>query len=133
MVFMYKIEKKSYGFKITFSDIIDAKEMQKWVDESKKALFGNKGNFGVMVDMRDLAPLSAEAQTVMVNGQQLFKTSGMERSAVILKSNIVTNQFKRLAQSSGIYKWERYINATSFPKFEAVAENWIAKGIDPDL
>jgi hypothetical protein len=39
---MYKIEKKSYGFKITFSDIIDAKEMQKWVDESKKALFGNK-------------------------------------------------------------------------------------------
>ncbi|HPN39058.1 MAG TPA: hypothetical protein PL041_11700 [Melioribacteraceae bacterium] len=130
---MYKIEKKGFGYKITFNGFIRTEEMQQWVEESKRTLSTNKGSFGVLVDMRELKPLSPEAQDAMIVGQQAYKKAGMDKSAVILASTILTNQFKRLAQESGIYKWERYIDASKFANYEKIAENWITKGIDPDL
>lgn len=129
---MYKIEKKNYGFKLTFGDAIKLDEMKKWVSESKSAIANQQGNFGVLVDMRTLKPLDNETQNEMVSGQKLYKQKGMERSAVILASAIITSQFKRLAHESGIYEWERYVDASNHPDWEKIAENWISKGIDPD-
>ena len=79
-----------------------------------------------------MKPLDNDTQNEMVSGQKLYKQKGMERSAVILASAIITSQFKRLAHDSGIYAWERYIDASSHPDWEKIAENWISKGIDPD-
>lgn len=129
---MYSIEKKDYGFKLTFGGFIKAEEMEQWRQESKKALQTQRGSFGVMVDMRSLKPLPADAQAVMVEGQQSYKKKGMTRSAVILNSAMTTVQFRRLAKESGIYAWERYINAADSPNWEREGVNWIAKGVDPD-
>jgi hypothetical protein len=129
---MYNLEKKPWGFKLVFAETISNEEMKRWVKESQNALFGAAGKFGILVDMRSLKPLSPDAQDTMVQGQQLFKKAGMERSAVILNSMALTLQFKRLAKESGIYVWERYIDASSHADWEQIGISWVTKGIDPD-
>ena len=129
---MHTITKQPWGYKLTFAEMINNEEMKQWVKESQHALIGVKGQFGVFVDMRALKPLAAETQNTMVEGQQLYKKGGMERSVVILNSMALTLQFKRLAKDSGIYQWERYIDASSKPTWEQAGLDWLTKGVDPD-
>jgi hypothetical protein len=130
---MFKIEKKPFGIKLTFGEFILKAEMEQWLEESKKALAGHEGVFGVFVDMRTLKPLPTDSQEVMVKGQQLYKKAGMTRSVVILDNSITTMQFKRLAKESGIYAWERYIDASTITNWEKAGVDWIVSGTDPDL
>ena len=129
---MYNIEKKEYGFKLTFGDFIKAEEMKQWVDTSKKVLLGAPSGFGVFVDMRTLKPLPSDAQKPMEEGQKLYKQKGMTRSVVILNSATTTSQFQRLAKESGIYAWERYIDASKKSDWENVGIDWLKNGKDPD-
>ena len=129
---MYKIEKKGYGVNLTFSGSISQEEMAKWVAESDKVSKTLSPKFSVFVDMRDLKPLSPEAQNEMQKGQKLFKMRGMERSVVIVNTNLVKMQFKRIAQETGIYQWERYIDSSSVKDWEKIGVDWLTKGIDPD-
>lgn len=129
---MYKIEKKPYGYKLTFGDFIKTDEMKNWVDESRKALVSAPKEFGIFVDMRTLKPLPDEAQKHMQEGQKLYKEKGMQRSVVILNSAITKMQFQRIAKETGIDQWERYIDASSKPNWEDIGVHWISKGIDPD-
>ena len=101
---MYKIEKKEYGFRISFADFIKADEMKNWVTDSEKALSSTSGKFGVFIDMRELKPLLPDAQEYMQQGQKLYKQKGMERSVVILNNAITTMQFRRIAKQTGIYE-----------------------------
>ncbi|HXX62246.1 MAG TPA: hypothetical protein VEO56_00505 [Bacteroidota bacterium] len=129
---MYKIEHKPFGFKLQFGGTIGADEMKSWVTDSKKELAGRNGKFGVLVDMINLKPLAPDAQELMVAGQKEYKAKGMERSAVGVANAVIALQFKRLAQESGIYQWERYIDASKSSAWEKIAEAWIVNGIDPD-
>lgn len=130
---MYNIEKKKSGYILTFSGEIDATEMKEWVERSKITLFGeNRHEFGVIVDMKDLKPLKADARELMIEGQKLYKDKGMKRSAVILSSTELTHQFKNLAMQSGIYLTERYIDASKVKKPIEAAVNWVLDEKDPD-
>lgn len=129
---MYKIEKRPSGFLLTFGGFINKQEMEQWLEESKSALMLAPPEFGVIIDMRTLNPLPLDAQEVMVAGQQMYKTKGMKRSAVVLNNPTTTIQFKRLAQESGIYAFERYIDASVTPDWSKVAVDWVKSGIDPD-
>ncbi|MCK4856853.1 MAG: hypothetical protein KAT58_02690 [candidate division Zixibacteria bacterium] len=129
---MYKIEKRDYGFRLTFGDVIDAEEMTRWLEESKTALPKQREKFTVFVDMRTLVPLAEGVQPIMTMGQMLYRQKGMERSVVILQNRATTMQFKRIALQSGIYDWERYIDASTTPNWDEVGLNWILKAIDPD-
>jgi hypothetical protein len=130
---MYRIEKKPYGYRMLFSGFIKNDEMKAWAQEVKATLAAPQAKeFGVFVDMRDLKPLDDAAKATMVEGQLIFKDKGMVRSVVILNSPILTMQFKRLAKESGIYQWERYVDASVVSDFEKVGEDWVGKGIDPD-
>lgn len=129
---IYTIELYPYGFRITFAGFIQKEEMAAWVKESQALLANAPNAFGVLVDMRTLKLLSDESKAVMQEGQQCYKAAGMQRSAVILASMLVTLQFKSIAKETGIYKWERYIGAAMNPDWEKVALDWIAKGVDPD-
>jgi hypothetical protein len=128
---MYKIDKQPFGFKLTFGGAMNKEEMEHWQSESRQQLATASAPFGVVVDMRDLKPLPDDAQAVMVNGQKLYKDAGMQRSAVILANSIVTLQFRRLAKESGIAVWERYIDASSEPKWQEKAVDWVKSAIDP--
>jgi hypothetical protein len=130
---MYKIEKKTYGYQLTFSGQIKADEMKAWAKETEAVLNAQPvKQFGVFVDMRDLKPLLDDAKAEMVKGQTLFKQKGMVRSVVILSTPIISMQFQRLAKESGIYQWERYLDSQTTKNYEKVGEDWITKGIDPD-
>lgn len=129
---MYKIDKTKYGYRLTFGGFITKDEMEKWLEESKKILKTTSRKFGVFVDMRTLKPLVSEAQDAMKEGQKLYKQKGMERSVVILENAITTLQFKRIAQETGIYDWERYIDAFVTSDWERVGLDWLTKAIDPD-
>lgn len=131
---MYKIDKQQAGYVLTFSGKIGAEEMQRWHDESKFSIESNTSNsFGVVIVMKDLEPLDPETSEIMKKGQKLYKEAGMKRSAVILNSQKVCDQFKLIAIQTGIYKTERYIDASENPDFKEKAINWVSKGIDPDL
>lgn len=130
---MYKIEKTSYGVKLTFSGFIQKEEMAQWVIESQKALVSFPPKFGVFVDMRELKPLSVDSQAEMQKGQKLYKMLGMERSVVILDNPIITMQFKRIAKETGIYEWERYIDASKNANWEELGKKWLVNGIDTSL
>ncbi len=130
---MYKIERRPSGYILTFAGLIEAAEMQKWHDDSESKLMTETSNsFGVIIDMKDLKPLGAEARIIMVEGQKLYKNKGMKRSAVILNSAEVCKQFKNLAVQSGIYLTERYIDASQKKNATEIAINWVKDAIDPD-
>jgi hypothetical protein len=107
--------------------------MNRWREETKAALVGAPKTFGVLIDMRTLRPggIQPDAQAVMVEGQALYKKAGMVRSCVILESAAVTMQFERLGKESGIYAFERYINAATHPDWRAKALGWIENKTDP--
>jgi len=130
---MYKINKKEYGFHLVFADFIKADEMQLWVKDSEKALTNSVDKFGVFIDMRALKPLLPDAQEFMQQGQKMFKQKGMQRSVVILDNAVTTMQFKRIARETGIYEWERYIDASKTTNWEKVGIDWVKNGIDPDV
>lgn len=130
---MYNIEKRPSGYILTFTGVIDEEEMQRWVNDSKEILLGEtSSSFGVVVDMKELQPLTDKARAIMVGGQDLFKKMGMNRSAVILNSEEVCNQFKKIAIESGIYTTERYFNAAIETNTIEKAISWVKDGIDPD-
>ncbi len=129
---MYKIDKLGYAYKLTFSDFIAVEEMTNWVNDAKSALGSAPAKFGVFVDMRDLKPLPPDAQAEMQNGQKAFKEKGMERSVVVVNSGITKMQFQRIAKETGIYAWERYVDASSEGNWEQIGIDWISKGVDPD-
>jgi hypothetical protein len=129
---MYAIEKKGYGFKLTFAGSIAADEMKQWVKESGEELARYRPSFGVFVDMRTLEPLLPVARDVMKKGQRLYKEKGMERSAVIVSNAVTKTQFQRIAKETGIYEWERYIDASSDADFEQTGIMWLTDAVDPD-
>ena len=130
---MYKIDKRPSGYILKFAGNIDQNEMQQWYDESQRVLSTeNRSTFGVIIDMKDLLPVSADARQTMVAGQQLYKDKGMNRSAVLLVNQEVCNQFKNLAMQSGIYATERYIDASQSSDAIDKAIKWVNDGIDPD-
>jgi hypothetical protein len=129
---VYKIERTDIGFKLTFGGTVTKADMQPWFEESKEALNHCKKPFGVIVDMRSLELLTPDVQAEIVKGQRLYRDRGLERSAVILRDPIVTIQFMRLAKKSGVYKYERYIDASSDAQWEKHSEAWVRSGIDPD-
>ena len=129
---MYKIERAPYGIRLTFGGFIENAEMERWVEESTSVLAAQQGGFGVFVDMRTLKPLPQDSKATMEKGQRAYKEKGMTRSVVILESALVTIQFKRIAQESGIYQWERYLDASAHPDWEAVGVAWVRDGVDPD-
>jgi len=129
---MYTIEKRDFGFELTFGDFINADEMERWLEDARKALAVTPKEFGVFVDMRTLKPLPPDSQKAMEEGQRLFKLKGMSRSVVVLNSATVTAQFKRIAKETGIYQWERYIDSSSKKDWLEIGRKWLTHAIDPD-
>jgi hypothetical protein len=128
---VYKIEKIDLGFHLTFGGDMTKAELEKWYEESKQVLARRQLPFGVIIDMRTLAPLPTEAQQVMVRGQAMYRSRGMQRSCVILQDAITTIQFMRLAKSSGIFKGERYIDASAHKDWLQQARKWVEHAVAP--
>lgn len=130
---MFKIERRPSGYILTLSGTITPDEMQHFHNDSEKTLSTEIAtSFGVIIDMKNLQPLSHESNQILIAAQQLYKQKGMKRSAVILNSQDVCNQLKNIAIQSGIYATERYIDASQNHNAASLAVAWVKEGIDPD-
>jgi hypothetical protein len=118
---------------MVLSGLIDKAEMEQWLEDAKPILADIEVGFGVFVDMRDLLLLPPESQPAAKEGQILCRAEGMVRSVVILSDDITAMQFRRIAKQTGIYEWERYIDAAAEPNWKQVGEDWLVDGVDPDL
>ncbi len=128
---MYKIEKKGWGYALTFGGIVGADEAAQWSQDWAEVLKDHLGPFSVFVDMRTMIPVSKEAVEPLAEGQILARRYGMIRSVVIVENPATASQFKRIAGDSGISQWERYIDATTIADWEKKGMDWILQGIDP--
>jgi len=129
---MYKIEETSYGYRLTFEGFVKKTEINEWYNESLEILREAPDKFGVLADLRTMKTLPMESQDKLEAGQKHFKQKGMTRSAVILDNPIIAMQFKRIGKNSGIYQWERYLDASTTKDWESRAIKWIEDNIDPD-
>ena len=129
---MYSIERTGYGFRLTLAGRMNAGEIGDWLKYSQKVLAGQTPGFGVLLDIRALKPLSQDALDDLRKAQWLYKTTGMVRSAVVVDSVVLRTHLVQLAKLSGIYNWERYIDAPTDSDWEKTAADWIERAIDPD-
>ena len=128
---MYEIRSAPYGFRLRFAETIDEEAMRAWLDESRRMLQDSPSSFGVFVDMRTLRPLSEKARVLLLKGQRLYQCAGMERSVVILDSPAIHSHWQRIAQQSGIWPNERYIDAGQVEDWETAGIRWITEGREP--
>ncbi len=128
---MYRIEVTEFGYKLTFSNVVSGEEMRQWWEESVTTLAAGPDCFHVFVDMRQCKTMSRLAQERLEKGQRHYKTRGMVRSVVILSCPVIKRQLEILAKASGIYEWERYIDASSTSDWEKEAMAWLEKAIEP--
>ncbi|NOT09484.1 MAG: hypothetical protein HOP28_14935, partial [Gemmatimonadales bacterium] len=117
---------------LTLSGFITVEEMRRWGQEIVQALSSLPDTFGIFVDLRTLAPLPPEAQAAMKQGQMFAKRRGMVRSVAIVENAITKLQFARIARETGIYAWERYVDASRDWDWEQRGLDWIIEGRDPD-
>jgi hypothetical protein len=129
---VYKIETTGYGIRLTFSGFINRAEMEQWASEFIATVDQQGEKFKVFVDMRGLKTLPPESQDAMEHGQSHAREAGMERSVVILNDKITTMQFRRIAKQTGIYAWERYIDADKEANWQQLGLDWILNSVDPD-
>ncbi len=130
---MYKIEKKDYGYLLTFVGFIRRKEMESWYKDSITTLENSPANFGVLADLRGLkTPLPMESQSTLEEGQKYYKKKGMVRSIVILNDNLTKIQYKRIAMNTGIRQYERYIDASLHENWEQIAISWLKDATEPE-
>ncbi len=124
--------KTEYGYRINAPGFLSLAETREWF-EDLKWLIGTSGQpFGLLVDIRSQRANPPESQAVITEAMAWVKKAGLVRSAVVLDSAVAKLQTTRLAKTSGVYAWERYIDASKDLDWEKRAIDWIAHGIDPD-
>lgn len=128
---MYKIERQSYGVKITFKGFINPEEMQAYKDEFKIMLDLLPPQFGLLGDMSDMKPLPPESQAILSAHPE--RTAGrIARSATIINSALIKMQTRRLSKEWKQDEGKRYIDVSKEVNWETKAEQWIVDGIEPD-
>lgn len=128
---MYKIEKTDYGFKLEFEGFIQADEMRDWYEESKKLLEDAPKGFHVLVDIRKMKTLPADAKKIFEEGQKHYASNGGIRSAVIASDIITKEQLRNIGVRSGVTEFEQYIDGSQ-PDWGQKAMDWLIDRIPPE-
>jgi hypothetical protein len=130
-VFMYRIEKTDYGFRLEFEGFIQADEMRAWFEECKKLLEDAPKGFHVMANMRKMKTLPPDAKKILEEGQRYFASKGGIRSAVIASDVITKEQQRNIGVRSGVAEFEQYIDGSQ-PDWEQKALDWLKNRIPPE-
>jgi hypothetical protein len=130
---MYFIDFRPFGYEVMFSGKLTSNELVAWLDDARLVLPEEPKDFGLLVDLRLLAPLDPPAIRLLGQGLRLFQEKGLRRSAVIVGSPAIRREFTRQARMSGIAHWERYLCPEESPDWRGRCVAWIREGVDPDV
>ncbi len=125
--------KTRYGFRINAPGFVTLPEARAWFEDLRRLVWeSDRKTFGLLVDIRGQRANPPETQNVIKEAMVWMREAGLERSAVVLDSPVAKFQTTRLAKTSGVYAWERYLDASKDLDWERRAVDWIMHGIDPD-
>jgi hypothetical protein len=130
---MYKIEKKSYGFHITFSGLMSETEAVQFKSEVMSILPSLKQPWSSVIDLRTWIPAEPEVLILLRQVEQLSRNHSLLRRAIIANSPVIRVQAAQLSFSSEKNKLERFIDASKVDDWEERAIGWAAHGIEPTL
>ncbi|WNG23734.1 hypothetical protein F0U62_06605 [Cystobacter fuscus] len=123
-----------YGFRSTAPGYIIPAEARLWFEDLKERVLRLEGRpFGLLVDSRTQKSNPPESQEIIREAMVWLRAHGMQRSVVVLDSTVALIQILRIAKSTGVYSYERYLDALKDPLWERKAVDWLSHGIDPDL
>lgn len=121
-----------YGFRLNAPGYITPPEAKAWFEDLRTKVAVKKGRpFGLMVDIRGQKANPPETQEIIKQAMGWLKQNGMVRSTVVLDSTVARLMMVRMAKQSGVYEWERYIDASKDPDWEHKAIDWIVNGSEP--
>ena len=118
---------------ITVSGSIGIEELAKWIKQSKMIVTKDTKKFNIVLDLRQLSPLSSAVYEIIDYCHRLLIGIGLHRSSLIINQGFIATQFKLIAHQFGNYEMVRYMDATN--KFDCmeIAVNWVKYGIEPNL
>ncbi len=123
-----------YGFRVHAPGYITPAEARAWFEDLKTRVVALEGKpFGLLVDSRTQKANPPDTQELIKESMVWLRSHGMERSVVVLDSTVALIQILRLAKATGVYAYERYLDALKEAEWETKAVDWISRGIDPDL
>jgi hypothetical protein len=123
-----------YGFRSTAPGYITPAEARLWFEDLKVRVLRLEGrHFGLLVDSRTQKSNPPDSQEIIREAMLWLREHGMRRSVVVLDSTVALIQILRIAKSTGVYSYERYLDALKDPQWERKAKDWLVHGIDPDL
>lgn len=130
---MYKVEAREFGFLLVLKGKVLDEEMQQFHLASVLTLKeSGRKRYGILLDIRELLPVSAKSRIIIKKNQRMFKKNGLMRGAIILGHPETAAQFIRMAKETGVYEWGRFIDTFICRNWERAALNWIVRGIDPN-
>ena len=119
-----------YGNRSELADPITSEERALWVEQVRQ--FANlPGFYGQLIDVRRRKPYPQEFPPIL-EAMEYVRSHGLLRSAVILSTATAALHIKQMAWRTGVYEWERYVDASHDPDWEQHATDWIVHRIDPD-
>jgi len=129
----YKIERTEFGVRLSIGPHPLLEEILQWAEDVKEKVHQVEGPFCVLADLRQVELIPPESQPILTEVQAYCRSRGMMRSACLLNNKLTALQFRRIAKSSGIYAWERYIDCNQHENAEKIALGWLLDEVDPDL
>ncbi|MBU8900402.1 hypothetical protein DRW03_07945 [Corallococcus sp. H22C18031201] len=121
-----------YGFRANATGYITPAEANAWFDDLRAKVAIKKGRaFGLMVDIRGQKANPPETQEIIKQAMGWLRQNGMVRSTVVLDSAVARLMMVRMAKQSGVYQWERYLDASKDSDWETKAIDWIVHGHEP--
>src|SRR5262245_6580799 len=129
---MAETMRTEYGFRANASGYITPAEAGAWFDDLRAKVAVKKGRpFGLMVDIRGQKANPPETQEIIKQAMMWLRQNGMVRSAVVLDSAVARLMMVRMAKQTGVYQWERYIDASKDTDWESKAIDWIVHETEP--
>ena len=128
---MYNIEKTNYGFHITFSGKMSEAEAVEFKEEVESILPSLEHPWSSIVDLRTWVPAEPTVLELLRQVEQLSKSHGLQRRAIIAYSPVIKGQASQLSLVSETNDSERFIDASKLENWEEQAIGWAANAVEP--
>ncbi len=129
---MYKLDKQTYGLKLTLSGDLIEDEIVGLTEELYSLADSLSKPFSMLVDARELMTLDKSVIHLAVEYQKVAKQIGRQYAAIVITSPVLKSQGQWIAANSGSSDVIRYIDADKTDDWEKAALDWILEGIEPD-
>jgi hypothetical protein len=128
---MHKIEATDFGFKIIAADITEPEEMEQFKFEIIHTLAEHNRPFSLLIDIRELLPVSTEIAEIIKEIQISCRKMSLERAAIIVNSPVLEQQAAQIGFEAATSKYDRIIDISKYPDGENTALAWASEGIEP--